>query len=333
MRILGKKKLSWEEMKLGAKLLVGSFAVEAVLLAPEQEVEILGEKVKIKGIVSMKKDQLAEVVRRVLNYGVPAGARVLDNLLRKSGFEPWLRNLSVYFVYDFLDKYSLSTLLTKIFRDTDFLEKNKFSSTVKSYLEGILNNEGNREEFIKKFSKSVIDALEKIAEGTMLSLLFTDHLRETFEEAVGSGVEKLLETGIGAQIVDKLTGGVQYVENLTLGNFLTNHFGLDKDTMGMFLDDLYNKYLGEEHIAKLESSMLGDQVYATMINTDYNEFFEDLKRNHVMDLIRVGLSAAGAGLYIVNASKEAEGKVRMIRAKKELKKARKLEQKNRRKSS
>lgn len=327
---MGKKKLSWEEMKLGAKLLVGSFAVEAILLAPEQEVDILGKKVKVQGIVPMKKEELAEVIRKSLNYGVPASARVLDTLLRKTGFEPWLRNLSVYFVYDFLDKYSLSTLLTKIFQDTDFLEKNKFSSTVKSYLEGILNNEGNREEFIKKFSKSIIDALSKLAEGTMLSLLFTDHLRETFEELIGSGVQKLLETGIGVQIVDKLTGGVQYVETLTLGSFLTNHFGLDKATMGIFLDDLYNKYIGEQHIQKLETSFLGDQVYATIINTDYNEFFENLKENHVTDLIRVGVSAAGAGLYIINASREAENRVNSFKQKREQKKAKKLAKKNRR---
>jgi len=295
---MSNRKLSAKDIQAGTKFFIGSLLAEALIFAPRKTIKVGEKELTIQGLFPMMQGQIASGAEKVLNTFMPDAVDKGVDALLSTKLEPLLRDKTTWFLYDYLEQFSLNSVLQKLFEQSSLLEKNKFSNALRSYLTGVLQNRDNRDDFVDSLSKGVVNALGILADGSILSILMNDNITDAIKDTVSAVVDQAVSSKGGESVVQQLLGVVSQMEEITVGSFLTDHVGISRDQMGQKIDDLYDQYLGKTMVENLRKKNLGGQVYADLINMEYDTFFKNLINNHLYDLIRVAIGAASIGLFL-----------------------------------
>ncbi len=293
-------KLTVRQLKQGAKYMALGFALEAAILAPSKDVKIGNKEFTVGGIFTTTQSELASIALKVLNIALPTAAKQVDSLLKKTDVQNIVRDRIVGFLYDDLAAYSVNALISKAFNSSGFLEKNRLTAAFRTYLSGVLENNDNRENLIKGITDSVISAVNVLTDGTLLSLLFGDAATESAAAYVSGIVEKALLTEAGDETIEKILSVIADLDIITVPFVLESFFRLPKEEMIRLFDEKFSYYLGEGLVERAEQRKLGDEVGGIIDGIEYNEFFDKLIEDHLYDLLKVGLTAAGIGISILD---------------------------------
>ena len=293
-------KLTVRQLKQGAKYMALGFALEAAILAPSKDVKIGNKEFTVGGIFTTTQSELASIALKVLNIALPTAAKQVDSLLKKTDVQNIVRDRIVGFLYDDLAAYFVNALISKAFNSSGFLEKNRLTAAFRTYLSGVLENNDNRENLIKGITDSVISAVNVLTDGTLLSLLFGDAATESAAAYVSGIVEKALLTEAGDETLEKILSVIADLDIITVPFVLESFFRLPKEEMIRLFDEKFSYYLGEGLVERAEQRKLGDEVGGIIDGIEYNEFFDKLIEDHLYDLLKVGLTAAGIGISILD---------------------------------
>lgn len=297
---MAKNRLSLDELKAGGKYFVGSLLAEVLIFAPKKELSLGGRTLAVMGLFPMTQKYLASGAQKVLDDAVPGAADRLTGLLGKTGLEPFVKEKILWLLYDFLGQYSLNNLVTRVFDKQSVLDKNKFSAALRDYLNGVLENKDDRAEFIDNLTKGIMNSIDTIADGTILSYVLNDSIVAMVTETVTTIVDHILTSDLGDLLVDKLLETVSQFEGLTVPSLLETRMGLGKEQMEELIDRTYDRYLGKGVAQNMRDKNLGAHAYFNLANLDYDKFFDDLIHNHVDDLIRVAVLAASAAIFMMD---------------------------------
>lgn len=303
---MARKNMSWDDMKTGGKFLAGSILLEALLLAPKKDVKVGGKTITLQGLFPLSQKYVATFAEGALNEALPKAAEIGASLLLKTKIEPFVRDKILWLLYDFLDKYSLNSLVSLIFDKTSFLEGNKFSSALRTYLEDIIKNKDGRDNLVQNLTNGILNAIQVLADGTIFSVLINDRVASVIKETASAILEHLVNSDAGNSVAEKLLEAVEHLESLTVASFLTNNLGIPRESMGQMIDTFYDKYLGKTMVQSLRDQHLGSQAYFNLSNLDYNAFFNELWENHLDELLRVAIGGASAGMYLLSSGKSAK---------------------------
>lgn len=290
-------KKSWKSEPM---MLAGGVLLEVVVLAPAKTVHIGNREIQVGGLFPMAKNQIASVSRAVLNRAVPKTASTFAGLLRRTKLNSFVRDKILDLLYDTLEKYSISTLVSKLFDKSGLLEKNDFTKALRTYFTGVLENKDERDKLAASLSDGVLNGLRKLTEGTVFSLALTDKVVDGIRKGVSSALEKLFNSELWNYISIRLLDASGQMDKMTLSHALTEYFGYDREKMGQYLDSLYEKYLGNEMVRVLTEADVGDKVYRKLMDLDYDAFFKDLVSKHVEDLVRFAVGSASAGIFLLD---------------------------------
>ncbi len=304
-------KYSASELKVGSKYMLGSLLVEAALLAPARTLTIpkLEKEVTVKGILPLTQNRLADVARTFLNDGVPFLMDTGDRLIQKIGIYELIKDKILDFIYVEADKYSMSDLINYIFEKATFLDRHHFTASIRDWVYSVINTEDDRETFIANMTDNIIAGLRSLVSGPITSVLVSARLLEVIEETISNVVSKFMTTDIGNEMVNRLFDAIEHLEEMTLPYFLDTKANLPRLTMNDKMDALYDAFVGKDLVEKYKQKNLGDQVYNTLISTEYESIWKEIKKHHLKDLVELATYIAGVGIYLNNkAEKKAEKK-------------------------
>jgi len=297
---MANRNLTFDELKTGAKFFVGSLLAEAVIFAPKREVKIGGAKLTLQGLFPLTQNLLAGGSQKVLDTVVPGAADKLTDLLLKTQLEPFVRDKILWFLYDYLEQFTLSKVMGKLFDRSSLLERNKFSTALRDYLSGVLSNQDDRKDFVDSLTKGIMDSMGVMTDGTILSLVLNDKLLDVVKDTVEAVVDHFMSSQTGDQIVEQLLKNVQNMDQYTVPYFLEEKMGIPRAKMAAMIDALYDRYLGKTMAQNVRSKNLGSQVAFNLSNLNYERFYDELIHNHLDDLLRVAVLAASAGIFMMN---------------------------------
>lgn len=317
-----KKKLTVDEVKLGATLFGGSLALEALLLAPKKEVT-LGEKtISVQGLFALSQPYVASIAKEALNQVVPNVMLKADETVERFQWKEKLKNLVLDLLFVKLEDYSVRNVISFLFDHSSLLDKDDTVSNVKDYLSDLLEMENNPEVFVSKLTERIITGLKTLTSGTILSVLVSSRTEEVLESIVSLVIGKLFSTSLGQQLLTHMFDAVEHLENQSITGLLADTVGITEETVSDFIDQLYSKLMGEEMRERYLAKGYGDKLYSDLTSKDYDTIWAEIKENHLNELISVAMSAASAGIYLYGKYKKREAR----KEKKQARKAKKLEQ-------
>lgn len=323
-----KKKMTYEEYQMGAKIVLASLALEALILAPQKTLKIGSKEVTVQGLLPLSQKGVAKAAQLALDNVVPFAMTQADKLLQKAGLKDKAIAKITHFIYDYLEKFSLSKLVTFVMNHNRLMDKNKTTTALRDYANGVLTKEREKEQLLDGVSDSVVNAIQTMTDGTLISLLLNDKAKAFISDFVAELVERFLASDLGKAALDKIFDVIDSMEHMTLSYFLTNKMNYPKERMAEDLEKLYSRYLGEELRARYAERNLGAQVYANVHDMDYDSVYEKLKQEHLGDILQVSLTAASAGIYIMNKLYKHNRKTEARKEKKELRAAKKSAKKS-----
>ena len=304
--MLRRMKMTPANLKAGGKYIAASVIVEGLLLAPKVNINVGEKEITIGGIIPMLQKEIATVVRDTVNTVVPKAAVSTDRVLRNMDLKDKSIDRILWFVYDYMEKYSLSAVVTTVLEKTRLADASNVTTMLRDNLNSVMENKDDRDKLIKGLTEALMNALGVIAEGTVLSAFFSERVVESTTELMTAVIDKAMQTEYGANVVERLLDAVDHFETMTLASFLQDHLGYDRYGFEQALSDFYERNVGSEMVAKYLNLGLGDELYAKIAGMNYDAVFQDITENHWKDLVRVTLSAASAGLYMMNLSKKMD---------------------------
>lgn len=324
------------DLKQGGKYVLGSLLVEALLLAPKTNVKLGEKEYAVGGVFPMLQREIAEGVRTAFNTVVPKAAVNVEAFLRRLDLKEKIIEKSIWFVYDYMEQFSLNTIVTGALERSNLVDVSKINGLLTDYINGILANKYDRDRLIASITDMLVSAVSVIVEGTPLSVLFSDYLADSLKATASEYLEKFLHTENGEILVERVLSAAEQFENLTLASFLERNMNLGRREAEQFLSNLYEQLVGSDMVATYSNLALGDALYARIAGMDYEAVFKDLTENRWRELLQVTLTAAGAGLSIMNVSKNMDRRAEKRANKKSAKlekKAAKLQKKAAKKRS
>ena len=320
-----KKALRKAGIKDGGKYVLTSVIVEALLLAPKTTVKIGEKDYLVGGVFPMLQKEIATVLRDTLNRVVPKAAVTAESFLRGFDLKSKILDKAVWFVYDYMEPYTLETILNTVLTRAG-LENNQVTGFLRDYLKQLLDDKGDREKLVNALTDIVLGAIGVVLRETNLSMFINEGssgLRFTISDIL----DNALQSEMGDQLIERLLMSVEQFETMNLAGFLEQRFGMTRRDVEQWLDDFYEKSVGTEMVGHYSNLALGDAVYLNIANMDYDKVFKDITQNHWQDLVQVTLTAAGVGAYIMSIAHKKDAKTEAKKARKEEKKTKKAARK------
>ena len=316
-----RKALRKAGLRESGKYVLASVIVEALLLAPKTKVNFGGKEYLVGGVFPMLQKEIATGVRDGLNRTLPKAAVTTERFLRNFDLKERILDRAVWFIYDYMEPYTLDTILTMVLTRLG-MENNQVTGFLRDYFGQVLENKDDRERLVNALTDVVIGAIGVMFRESNLSAFINEggnNLRFTISDML----DRTLQSEAGAELVDVFLGAVEQFETMNLAGFLEQRLGMTRKDVEQWIDSFYERTMGTEMVGHYSNLGLGDAFYLKIADMDYDAVFKDITENHWQDLIRVTLTAAGIGAYLMSIAHKMEAKAEKKQAKKDRKTAKK----------
>lgn len=296
--MMSKKKLTTEVLALGAASYAVSAATQKILLSPKKTVT-LGENIHIpvQGLFALSRDTVASVARSALNTGLPWYARTLSNTCNTFGLKNTIRETTVWFVYDFLGKYSLNTVLSYFIDKNDGFDRETYKTAFNDLVQRYINEKADRDALIQGITAEIVHILRVLSEGTLAALVFNDRFATALSGTLAAAIDRFIENEAATRITDFFFDVAGHLEKMTFPNFLSGVLGMTREKMASYIDLTYDLFLGEKMVTAFENANFGDAVYEMIIGIDFDAVGRIVETEMQSDSRKLNMTSASAALY------------------------------------
>lgn len=287
------KKYTPDVLAVGVVAFAASTVTQRILIQPKTEIKITEDfKIPVQGILPFSQKYIAEISRKALNEALPLSMSAAVTACEKLKVREQFRKGVLWFVYDFMSKYSLNTLINFTFGKLNIIDRSKYKDVIRDYIQKMLTEKADRDVIIQSATKEVVNMLRLVTEGTIASMIFTDKFAEAASGTVAAAVDRFLQNDAAGKLTDYIFGIVTQLEDITLPNFLSNVVGLGRAELANLIDVTYDSILGPSTIEMVRAMRVGDVAYELVSGINYNEVYNHVSENELLKLDIAGAMTA-----------------------------------------
>lgn len=296
------KKYTPDVIAVGVVAFAGSAITQRILIQPKTEIKITENvKIPVQGILPFSQKYLADISRAALNEALPFAMSTAVSVCEKLQVREQFKKGVLWFVYDFMSKYSLNTLINFTFGRLNFVDRSKYKDVLRDYIQKIITEKADRDKIIQDATKEVVKLMRLVTEGTLASMIFNDKFAEAASGTIAAAIDRFLANDAASKLTDYLFGVVSQLEDITLANFLTNVLGLGRTELANLIDVAYDSVLGQGTIDMVKAMRVGDVVYQLISNINYNEVYNYVSNN---DLVKLNIAGAMTAMSFYSGAKK-----------------------------
>ncbi len=305
-----KRKYTPDVLLVGVAAFLGSSAIQEVLLIPKTEIKINDNlKIPVQGLLPLSQKYVANISQKVLNNVIPVAFTTTTKLLDTINAKDHVRDTVVWFLYDFLGKYSLNSVITFVTHKLGIADEDKYKDVIRDVIENYINEKCDRDALIESATKEVVRILRIITEGTLASMIFSERFAEAASGTIAAAIDRFLDNEAAARLTEYLLTFVNQIEDVTVPSILEKALGLDKLEMANLFDKSYDSVIGEKATFAVNNIRLGDFVYDLIASVDYGEVYSYMKNNMGNDLMKISIGGAMTAMSFYASSKKLARKI------------------------
>ncbi len=296
---MAKKKLTTDVIVIAAASYAASAVTQKILLSPKK-VYVFGDSVRIpvQGLFALSQDTVASVVRAALNNGLPWYAKTISSTCDTLGLKNAIRETTVWFVYDFLGKYSLNTVLSYFIDKNDEFDRETYKTAFNDLLQRYISEKADRDALIQGITEEIVRILRALSEGTLAALVFNDRFATALSGTLAAAIDRFIENEAATRITDFFFDVAGHLERMTFPNFLGGVLGITREKMAAYIDLAYDLMLGQTMVQAFENARFGDAAYDTIEGIDFDAVGRYVE-NHMKDESKkLNMTATSAALYV-----------------------------------
>ncbi len=296
---MAKKKLTTDVIVVAAASYAVSAATQKILLSPKR-IYAFGDNIRIpvQGLFALSQDTVASAVRSALNTGLPWYARTLSNTCNSFGLKNGIRETTVWFVYDFLGRYSLNTVLSYFIDKNDDFDRESYKTAFSDLVQRYINKKSDRDALIQGITAEIVHILRALSEGTLAALVFNDRFATALSGTLAAAIDRFIENEAATRITDFFFDVAGHLEKMTFPNFLSGVLGITREKMAAYIDLAYDLVLGETMVEAFENAHFGDAMYETIIGIDFDAVGRYVETELKSDSHKLNMTATSAALYV-----------------------------------
>ncbi len=288
-----KDKYTPDVLAVGVVALAGSAVFQRALLQPKTEIKITDNvKIPVMGILPFSQQYLASVSRIALNEVLPITMNVAVNALEKLHVREEFKKGVLWFVYDFMGKYSFNTVVSTSLRHFNIVDKEKYKDVLRELIQKIITEKTDRDALIKTATGEIVRIMRLITEGTIASMIFNDRFAEAASTTIAAAIDRFLDNEAAGRLTDYLLKFIGQLEDITLPNLMNNVFGIGREELSNFIDTAYDAILGERTVAMVREMHAGDIAYELITSIDYDDVYNYMTNSMNSDLLKLNVSGA-----------------------------------------
>ncbi len=306
---MSKKKLTTDVLVVGAASYAVSATTQKILLSPKRTI-VLGENIRIpvQGLFALSQDSVASATRYVLNTGLPWYARTLSNTCDTLGLKNGIRETTVWFIYDFLGKYSLNTLLSYFIDKNDDFDRETYKTAFSDLIQRYINKKADRDALIQGITSEIVHILRALSEGTLAALVFNDRFATALSGTLAAAIDRFIENEAATRITDFFFDVAGHLEKMTFPNFLSGVLGITREKMAAYIDLAYDLVLGDKMVTAFENAYFGDAVYEMIVGIDFDAVGRVVESEMKSESQKLNMTATSAALYVYSGVSGAVAK-------------------------
>lgn len=300
-----KDKYTPDVLLVGALGLFGSAAFQRILIQPKTEIKINDNiKIPVMGILPFSQQYLADITRKALNDVLPVTMNVAVNTLEKLRVREQFKKGVLWFVYDFMGKYSFNTVLSAVLRKFNIVDKEKYKDVLREVIQKLITEKTDRDALIQTATSEIVRIMRLVTEGTVASMIFNDRFAEAASNTIAAAIDRFLDNDAAGRLTDYLLKFVSQLEDITLPNLMTNVFGIDRVALSNLIDTAYDAVLGERTIDLVRDMRAGDVAYDLITSINYDELYDYMSNTMNTDLLKLNVSGAMTAMSFYAGAKK-----------------------------
>lgn len=300
-----KDKYTPDVLLVGVVGLFGSAAFQRVLIQPKTEIKINDNiKIPVMGILPFSQQYLANITKKALNDVLPVTMTLAVNTLEKLHVREEFKKGVLWFVYDFMDKYSFNTVISAVLRKFNIVDKEKYKDVLREIIQKLITEKTDRDALIQSATSEIVRIMRLVSEGTVASMIFNDRFAEAASRTIATAIDRFLDNDAAGRLTDYLLKFISQLEDITLPNLMTNVFGVDRVALSNLIDTAYDAVLGERTIEMVRDMRAGDLVYQLITSIDYDELYKYMSSSMNNDLMRLNVSGAMTAMSFYAGAKK-----------------------------
>ena len=313
-----KKKYTPDVLMVGALAFAGSTVTQQALIMPKTELQITENfKIPVQGILPFSQKYIANISQKALNEMLPLYMSTVTGVCEKLHIQEEFKKGVIWFVYDFMSKYSLNTLTSFLLKRFNFVDKEKYKDVLREFIQKLITEKSDRDALIQSATTEVVHILRVLTEGTLASMIFNDRFAEAASGTIAAAIDRFLDNEAASRLTDYLFKMISNLEDVTLSNFLENMLGLGPADLANFLDNAYDTVLGPAMVDTVRAMRFGDIAYDLITSVDYDEIYQYMQNSMNEDLWKLNLSGAMTAMSFYAGAKSLARKVHKRREKRE----------------
>lgn len=306
-----KKKYTPDVLAIGVVAFAGGLGLQKLILQPKTEVKISeGFTVPVQGLMPFSQKYVAAIGKKAFNDVLPltmsASVKVLNFLRAREHF----KKAYLWFVYDFMSRYSLNSVVGYIFKKFRIGNRDEYRNIFHDYIQKIITEKTDREAIIRSATEEVMKILRIVTDGTVASLLFNEKFAEAASAAIAVAVNRFIADDAANRVTDYILSFVSQLEDVTLPSFLENTLGIGRTEMGNLIDTVYDAILGQSTINTVRNLHIGNIVHDMINSVDFNRAYEFVPTSK---LLKVSAAGAFAAMSFYGAFKKAAHRYYRVR--------------------
>lgn len=288
-----KDKYTPDVLAVGVIALAGSAVFQRVLLQPKTEIEITDSvKIPVMGILPFSQQYLANVSKVALNEVLPVTMNFAVNTLEKLHVREEFKKGVLWFVYDFMGKYSFNTVLSTVLRRFNIVDREKYKDVLRELIQKIITEKTDRDTLIKTATSEIVRIMRLVTEGTIASMIFNDRFADAASNTVAAAIDRFLDNEAAGRLTDYLLKFIAQLEDITLPNLMNNVFGFGRTELSNLIDTAYDAVLGENTVNMVRDMRVGDIAYDLITGINYDDVYKYMTGPMNNDLLKLNVSGA-----------------------------------------
>ena len=222
-----KDKYTPDVLAVGVVALAGSAVFQRVLLQPKTEIEITDSvKIPVMGLLPFSQQYMANIAKVALNDVLPVTMNVAVNTLEKLRVREEFKKGVLWFVYDFMGKYSFNTVVSTVLRRFSIVDREKYKDVLRELIQKIITEKTDRDALIKTATSEIVRIMRLVTEGTIASMIFNDRFADAASNTVAAAIDRFLDNEAAGRLTDYLLKFIGQLEDITLPNLMNNVLAL-----------------------------------------------------------------------------------------------------------
>lgn len=300
-----KDKYTPDVLLVGAIGLFGSAAFQRVLIQPKTEIKVSDNiKIPVMGILPFSQKYIADITRKALNDVLPITMDYTVKTLEKLHVREQFKKGVLWFVYDFMGKYSFNTVLSTVLRKFNIVDKEKYKDVLRELIQKILTEKTDRDALIKTATSEIVRIMRLVSEGTIASMIFNDRFAEAASSTIAAAIDRFLDNDAAGRLTDYLLKLVGQLEDITLPNLMNNVLGIGQAELSNMIDNAYDSVLGQRTVDLVRDMRAGDMAYDLITSINYDDVYSYMSGSMGNDLLKLNVSGAMTAMSFYAGAKK-----------------------------